>query len=59
MVVVREDPKKQQRDTVELMLMGVKVRIMAGPEAGVPEAQRIKGCEDPFWVCVGIGMWCV
>jgi hypothetical protein len=44
MVMVREDPKMQQRDKVELMLMGAKVRIMAGPEAGVPEAQRIKGC---------------
>ncbi len=44
MVVVREDPKKQRRDKVELMLMGTKVRIMAEPEAGVPEAQRIKGC---------------
>ncbi len=44
MVVVREDLKKQQRKKVELMLMGAKVRIMAGPEAGVPEAQCIKGC---------------
>jgi hypothetical protein len=25
MVVVREDPKKQRRDKVELMLMGVKL----------------------------------
>jgi hypothetical protein len=44
MMVVREDPKKQQKDKVELMLMGAKVRIMAGPEAGIPEAQCIKGC---------------
>jgi hypothetical protein len=44
MVVVREDLKKQRMDKVELMLMGTKVRITAGPEAGVPEAQHIKGC---------------
>ena len=44
MVVVREDLKKQQMNKVEVMLMGAKVRIMAGPEASVPEAQRIKGC---------------
>jgi hypothetical protein len=41
MVVVREDLKKQQRDKNELMLMGAKVRIMAGSKAGVPEAQRM------------------
>jgi hypothetical protein len=31
MVVVREDPKMQQMDKVELLLMGAKVRMMAGP----------------------------
>ncbi len=44
MAVVREDLKKQRMDKVELMFMVAKLRIMAGPEAGVPEAQRIKGC---------------
>jgi hypothetical protein len=44
MVVVKEDPKNQRMDKVELMLMVAKLRIMAGPEAGVPEAQRNKEC---------------